>query len=249
MPTLTRCPASQRFIDDGMDRCPSAGFLVSVTVDCSAFMDARRRLAHTGRRITPTAVLVHAAAQALHHHKDLNALCAGGRRYQPDDIDIGVPVAGNSPLAPVMVIRKADTKSAEIIGAEIALRRDQILADDSRLQSRLDTWGRLLPAFVRRLLVRKFFSNPVARHQTVGTLLVGSMPHVEIFAPFLFPSAATLGLGQIQERPVVVDGHIVIRPTAVLTCCADHRIWDGARAVRLLNAVATVFTTSCSETG
>ncbi|MFN2300655.1 MAG: 2-oxoglutarate dehydrogenase complex dihydrolipoyllysine-residue succinyltransferase [Gammaproteobacteria bacterium] len=51
------------------------------------------------------------------------------------------------------------------------------------------------------------------------------------------PQSAILGMHKIQERPVVVDGEIVIRPMMYLALTYDHRIIDGKDAVQFLVAV------------
>jgi 2-oxoglutarate dehydrogenase E2 component (dihydrolipoamide succinyltransferase) len=45
---------------------------------------------------------------------------------------------------------------------------------------------------------------------------------------------AILGMHKIQERPVVVDGEIVVRPMMYLALSYDHRVIDGAEAVSFL---------------
>jgi 2-oxoglutarate dehydrogenase E2 component (dihydrolipoamide succinyltransferase) len=51
------------------------------------------------------------------------------------------------------------------------------------------------------------------------------------------PQSAILGMHKIQERPVVVDGQIVVRPMMYLALTYDHRIVDGRDAVQFLVAV------------
>lgn len=48
------------------------------------------------------------------------------------------------------------------------------------------------------------------------------------------PQSAILGLHKIQDRPVVVDGQIVVRPMMYLAVSYDHRIVDGREAVQFL---------------
>ena len=48
------------------------------------------------------------------------------------------------------------------------------------------------------------------------------------------PQTAVLGMHKIQERPVVLDGHIVARPMMYLALSYDHRLIDGQEAVRFL---------------
>ena len=46
--------------------------------------------------------------------------------------------------------------------------------------------------------------------------------------------SAILGMHSIQERPVVVDGEIVVRPMMYVALTYDHRIIDGREAVQFL---------------
>jgi 2-oxoglutarate dehydrogenase E2 component (dihydrolipoamide succinyltransferase) len=48
------------------------------------------------------------------------------------------------------------------------------------------------------------------------------------------PQTAVLGLHAIKEKPVVVNGQIVIRPMMYLALTYDHRLLDGREAVQYL---------------
>jgi 2-oxoglutarate dehydrogenase E2 component (dihydrolipoamide succinyltransferase) len=48
------------------------------------------------------------------------------------------------------------------------------------------------------------------------------------------PQSAVLGLHRIEDRPVVRDGEIVIRPMMYLALSYDHRLIDGKEAVTFL---------------
>jgi pyruvate dehydrogenase E2 component (dihydrolipoamide acetyltransferase) len=52
-----------------------------------------------------------------------------------------------------------------------------------------------------------------------------------------YPEVAILGIGKIQEKPVVRDGNVVIRKILPLSLTFDHRVVDGAEAARFLNTV------------
>jgi pyruvate dehydrogenase E2 component (dihydrolipoamide acetyltransferase) len=73
---------------------------------------------------------------------------------------------------------------------------------------------------------------------TFGGAIVSSMGMLGIrygFAP-LVPAmrlSCLIGVGRVEERAVVVDGSIVIRPILPLTATLDHRVIDGAQAGRL----------------
>ena len=65
----------------------------------------------------------------------------------------------------------------------------------------------------------------------------GSMLSTPIINP---PQSGILGLHAIQERPVAVDGQVVIRPMMYLALSYDHRIVDGREAVTFLKRIKEV---------
>ena len=65
----------------------------------------------------------------------------------------------------------------------------------------------------------------------------GSMLSTPILNP---PQSAILGMHAIQQRPVVIDDEIVIRPMMYLALTYDHRIIDGKDAVQFLITIKNV---------
>jgi 2-oxoglutarate dehydrogenase E2 component (dihydrolipoamide succinyltransferase) len=49
-----------------------------------------------------------------------------------------------------------------------------------------------------------------------------------------FPQSAILGMHKIQDRPMVVDGKVEVRPMMYVALSYDHRIIDGAQSVQFL---------------
>ena len=54
------------------------------------------------------------------------------------------------------------------------------------------------------------------------------------------PQSAILGMHSIQQRPVVIEGEIVVRPMMYLALTYDHRIIDGKEAVQFLVTIKNV---------
>jgi pyruvate dehydrogenase E2 component (dihydrolipoamide acetyltransferase) len=64
------------------------------------------------------------------------------------------------------------------------------------------------------------------------------------FTPIIYaPQVAILGVGQGQNKPVVVDGKIAVRTMLPLCLAYDHRVLDGANAVRFLKDVIVALQT------
>jgi 2-oxoglutarate dehydrogenase E2 component (dihydrolipoamide succinyltransferase) len=64
--------------------------------------------------------------------------------------------------------------------------------------------------------------------------IFGSMMSTPILNP---PQSAILGMHNIQQRPMVVDGEIKVRPMMYLAVTYDHRIIDGREAVQFLVSI------------
>jgi 2-oxoglutarate dehydrogenase E2 component (dihydrolipoamide succinyltransferase) len=93
---------------------------------------------------------------------------------------------------------------------------------------------------VKRLAVRAREGEITVEEMTGGTFTItnggvfGSMLSTPIINP---PQSAILGMHNIVERPVAVDGKVVIRPVMYVALSYDHRIIDGRESVGFLVAV------------
>ncbi len=67
---------------------------------------------------------------------------------------------------------------------------------------------------------------------------IGPVGGTALIAAINYPEVAILGMGRVQEKPVVRDGEIVIRKILPLTLSFDHRITDGADAARFVRELA-----------
>ncbi len=63
---------------------------------------------------------------------------------------------------------------------------------------------------------------------------VGPLGGTALIPAINYPEVAILGMGRVQEKPVVRGGEIVIRKMLPLTLAFDHRIADGADAARFI---------------
>ena len=148
-----------------------------------------------------------AAVEALKKFPAVNASIDGKDVVYHGYFDIGVAVGSPRGLV-VPVLRDADKMSlAEI---ELAIKKMGAKAQDGKLTIEELTGGTFT------------ISN--------GGVF-GSMLSTPILNP---PQTGILGLHNITQRPVVVDGQIVIRPMMYLALSYDHRLIDGREAVQFL---------------
>ncbi len=66
---------------------------------------------------------------------------------------------------------------------------------------------------------------------------IGSLGGTGMIPTINYPEVAILGMGRVQDKPVVVDGEIAIRKMMPLTLAFDHRIADGADAARFMTQI------------
>jgi 2-oxoglutarate dehydrogenase E2 component (dihydrolipoamide succinyltransferase) len=150
---------------------------------------------------------VKAVVKALRSSPAVNAEIDGDEIIYKDHYDIGVAVGGGKGLV-VPVVRDADARSFADIEREIG--RLAGLATSNRLTIADLTGGTFT------------ISNGG---------IYGSMLSTPILNP---PQSGILGLHNIVERPVAVNGKVEIRPIMYLALSYDHRIVDGREAVQFL---------------
>ena len=181
-------------------------------VDLKAVMDVRAKYKESfekkhGVKLGFMSFFVKAAIEALKRYPVINASVEGSDIVYHEYYDIGVAVSTERGLM-VPVLRDADLQSyADIeknIGAYAARARDGKITIDE--------------------LTGGTFS--ITNGGTFGSLL--STPIVNM------PQSAILGMHKTMERPVVVNGEIVIRPMMYVALSYDHRIIDGREAVQFL---------------
>lgn len=153
---------------------------------------------------------VRACVEALKRYPVANASIDGNDVVYHGYQDIGVAVSSDRGLV-VPVLRNAENMSlAEI---ELAIREFGEKARGGKLSIEEMTGG----------------TFTISNGGVFGSLL--STP---ILNP---PQAAILGMHKIQERPMVVNGEVVVLPVMYLALSYDHRLLDGKEAVRFLVTV------------
>ncbi|MEP7245948.1 MAG: 2-oxoglutarate dehydrogenase complex dihydrolipoyllysine-residue succinyltransferase [Gammaproteobacteria bacterium] len=184
-------------------------------VDLTAVMELRSRYKDRfekehGVKLGFMSFFVKAAIEALKKFPAVNASVDGTDIVYHEYYDIGVAVSTDRGLM-VPVVRDADSKSfgdiEKEIGAYAAKAREGTIGIDDL------TGG----------------TFTITNGGVFGSLL--STPIVNA------PQSAILGMHKTQERPVVVNGQIVIRPMMYLAVTYDHRIIDGREAVQFLVTV------------
>jgi 2-oxoglutarate dehydrogenase E2 component (dihydrolipoamide succinyltransferase) len=163
-----------------------------------------------GVRLGFMSFFINASIEALRRFPAVNASVEGNDTVYHDYFDIGIAVASERGLI-VPVIRNADRMS---------------FAD---LENTIREYG------------RKARDGSISMDElTGGTFTItnggvfGSLLSTPILNP---PQSGILGMHKIQERAMVVDGGVCVRPVMYVALTYDHRIIDGSEAVQFLVTV------------
>jgi 2-oxoglutarate dehydrogenase E2 component (dihydrolipoamide succinyltransferase) len=151
-----------------------------------------------------------AVVRALQIYPDVNSMIDGDYKITYDYCDISVAVSGPKGLM-VPVVRGAENLSFRAIEQEI-----------------------------KRLAIRARDGQITVDDMTGGTFTIsnggvfGSMLSTPIINP---PQSGILGMHNIIQRPVAINGKVEIRPMMYLALSYDHRVIDGKESVGFLVAI------------
>jgi 2-oxoglutarate dehydrogenase E2 component (dihydrolipoamide succinyltransferase) len=181
-------------------------------VDMSAVMSLRKEVqegfqAKYGVKLGFMSFFIKAVVEALQAVPQINAQLEGDELIENHYYDIGVAVGTEKGLV-VPVIR--DCEKLSLAGLEKELLGYAVKAREGKI-GLSDLQGGIFT---------------ISNGGVYGSLL--STP---ILNP---PQSGILGMHKIQERPVAIDGKVVIRPMMYLALSYDHRVVDGKEAVTFL---------------
>jgi pyruvate dehydrogenase E2 component (dihydrolipoamide acetyltransferase) len=190
---------------------PIPHFYLTVDYDVTQLVSMRQQLADIeGAKISLNDFIIRAIALALLHHPNVNASWGDDAIEQHGEVHIGVAVATTEGLI-TPVIRNADQKSVAEIAKEV-----RALAEKAKN---------------RKLLPNEYQGSTF----TISNL--GAWGVEEFTAIINPPNSAIVAIGAAEQRPVVVNGQVVIRDRMKVTMSCDHRVIDGALGAEFLKTL------------
>ena len=181
-------------------------------IDMSRVMEMRTKLQNKfvekyGLKLGFMSIFSKAVAEAMQFHPSINSQINGEEIITPEFVDIGIAVQTPKGLM-VPIIRNTESKTIAEIEIEL-----KVLAEKAR---------------TKKITVEELTGGTftITNGGTFGSLL--STP---IINP---PQSAILGMHNIVDRPVAVNGQVVIRPMMYVALSYDHRIIDGKDSVGFL---------------
>ena len=197
-------------------KAPIPHFTVTVEADMGEAQHLRGSLNAvdpTAEKLSINHILIKAVALALKRHPLVNAAFANGKARLFTKVHIGVAVALEDGLI-VPVIRDCDRKSLGEIARE-----------------------------AKSLIERARGKKLRPEEYSGGTFAISNLGMYDVveFTAVIDPAhGAILAVGAIEEKPVVLNGQIVIRQRMRLTGSFDHRIIDGAMGAKFLQDVKKI---------
>ena len=181
-------------------------------VDMSAVQEVRKRWQESfvqkhGIKLGYMSFFVRACVDALKAFPLVNAQIRGDQIVMQHFYDIGVAVGGGKGLV-VPVLRDADQLSL------------------AQIEKQLADLGARAKAGTLKLAELQGGTFSISNGGVYGSML--STPLLNL------PQSAILGMHNIIERPVGVNGQVVLRPMMYLALSYDHRLVDGREAVQFL---------------
>ncbi|WP_243354365.1 dihydrolipoamide acetyltransferase family protein [Bacillus litorisediminis] len=187
-------------------------------IDMSKAKELRLQLLSTiekqvGYRLSYTEIIVKAVGLVLSRHPSVNASLIDDEIVYNDEVNIGLAVAVEDGLL-VPVLKNINTKGLAAITREA--KEIGILARQQKL-------------------------HPNQMKGSTFTISNLGMYAIDAFTPIInLPETAILGVGRIQDKPVVVNQAIEIRPMMTVSLSFDHRVIDGAPAAEFLTELKRV---------
>ena len=182
---------------------------VTITMEADATLLEKIRL-ETTTNASVTEILVPIIAQALKTYPGVNAILEGNNIKQIRNVNIGVAVDTPDGIK-VPVLKNADGMCLKDVIKNLRPLKEKALTGTLTLAESCD-----------------------------GTFTVTNlgMYGAQAFTPIINPpQCAILGIGVIQERPVVRNGSIEIRKIMMLSLSFDHRAMDGVLASKFLQSL------------
>ena len=186
-------------------------FYEVVDVDCQQVNALRAKLNESlekqGIRLSIADFLAKALSAALLDHPEMNATFDGQQITRHGDVNLGIAVAlADGLIVPVL-------RSVEQMGLKEIRQRSADLIDRARQQK----------------LRQDELSGATFTISNLGSF--GIRQFSAIINP---PEVGILAIGSAQQRPVVIDGQIVVRTMMTVCLAADHRVVDGTTAATFL---------------
>ncbi|PWJ92159.1 pyruvate dehydrogenase E2 component (dihydrolipoamide acetyltransferase) [Oceanotoga teriensis] len=185
----------------------SPHYYLKVSVNMENILNTRKEMNKKGEKVSLNSYLIKIASQAILKHKIINSSWNDENIIEYSNIDIGIAVAQKDGLI-TPIIRQTQFKGIKDIDTELKQLIEK--AKDGSLEP-------------------EEYTNSTFTISNLGSF--GIEEFTAIINP---PGSAILAIGSINEKPIVENGEIKIKPIMKMTLSCDHRLIDGASGAEFL---------------
>lgn len=226
-----------------------------VDIDATAILEKMEEYRARGIRLTPTVLVAKGIAHGIERCPSFNTILRWGKLYERKTIDVFLQVSavenGEENLSGT-VVRDANRKSLETILHEIQAKARNIRAQEDPEFKKIKKNLSGIPSWIiSKILDFTSFVNyglnlwsplmgtPKDPFGSVMVTSVGSMGLEYGFAPLVPYSRCpmVMAIGKITEKPVVVQGQVIIKPMLPVSVTLDHRHVDGYGCSKILHGL------------
>jgi pyruvate dehydrogenase E2 component (dihydrolipoamide acetyltransferase) len=189
-------------------------YYLSTTIDMGRALDwlnAENHKRPVTRRLLYSVLLLRAVGLAIREIPEMNGFWVNDAFKPGDGVHVGVAIALRQGGLVNPAIHDVDKKNL-----------DELMA------SMLDLVNRARTGHLR---------SSELSDGTITLTNLGEQGVESVFGVIYPPQVALIGFGRVVERPFAINGMIGIRPSIDTTLAADHRVSDGHRGGRFLNAI------------
>lgn len=185
----------------------SPHYYLKVSVNMENILNTRKEMNKKGEKVSLNSYLIKIASQAILKHKIINSSWNDENIIEYSNIDIGIAVAQKDGLI-TPIIRQTQFKGIKDIDTELKQLIEK--AKDGSLEP-------------------EEYTNSTFTISNLGSF--GIEEFTAIINP---PGSAILAIGSINEKPIVENGEIKIKPIMKMTLSCDHRLIDGASGAEFI---------------
>ncbi|WP_139491979.1 2-oxo acid dehydrogenase subunit E2 [Brevibacillus dissolubilis] len=217
---------------------------LDVDVDMTNVKLARQAYKSKGDTISYVTFLIHAISQVLRKYPEANSTIKHGFRPKMAYYsDITAKFTIDKVINDKRVVLSGLVSHSDRIGLKEIQQTVEHFRDHSfeeleefaavrKLQS--------LPLGIGQWVYNRVLNNLAKREELQGTFCITSLGHqpIQSFYPII-SATVCFGVGTIEDKPVVRNGEIIVRPMMRLSLAFDHRAIDGGMAADILADVKT----------
>ena len=235
------------------------------TVDTSSLEQfIRDQKQQTGVMVSFAHVLLRAVTESIHRHPRLNRRVIGRRVFQYDGVHVTMPMLETrSGEVNVVYLRNAENLSLTDIAQRLWEKARDSAVNASRNQriNKSGSWMEKAKRRIARFLYLQtvhrlaWFGFGLTNRIRIPTVAFEDMnganafvnylgfpgaPPMTSYKPSLLPTnsfAVSVTMGATEQRPVVEDGNVVVRPQAPLYIRVDHRLVNGHQTASFVSTL------------